>query len=463
MSRATITTRNPATGERLAEHPTHDAATLTQLIEASAAAQRDWSQRPVADRAATVARLAPLLREQVEVHAQLITAEMGKPLAQARAEVLKCAAVVDYYVDNAQQFLAPRNIDTAARDSHVAYEPLGTIFAIMPWNYPYWQVFRFAIPALIAGNSALLKHAANVTGAARAIGALFEQAGLPSGLFTVLVPQSHELVADIIENPHISAVTLTGSETAGRAVAQAAGRALKKCVLELGGSDPFVVLDDVESLESIIPQALQARFGNTGQSCLCAKRFIVVDKHYDRFVQLATAAVNELVLGDPTVDGTDLGPLAKEQFVDEIHELVQDSVTAGAVLHTGGARGEGDGHYYLPTVLSEVTEHMPVFRQETFGPVMPIIRARDEAHAIELANDTIYGLGATVWTGDMQRGLRVGRRITSGALFINEVAVSDPRLPFGGLKSSGYGRELSVEGLREFTNIRTVWAAELHN
>ncbi|WP_431710840.1 NAD-dependent succinate-semialdehyde dehydrogenase [Glutamicibacter uratoxydans] len=462
MSPATITTRNPATGEQLADYPTHDMGQLQDIIAASATAQHGWSRLPVADRAAAVARVARVLRDNVEEHAQLITAEMGKPITEARSEVLKCASTVEYYAQHAEHFLAPRGIDTQAKSSFVAYEPLGVIFAVMPWNYPYWQVIRFAIPALIAGNGALLKHAANVTGAAHAINSVFEQSGLPRGLFGVLVPQSHEMVSTIIEDPRISAVTLTGSEAAGKAIGQAAGRALKKCVLELGGSDPFVVLEDVPDLESIIPQAVTARFGNTGQSCLCAKRFIVVDELYDRFVHLATKAVRELELGDPGAEGTNLGPLAKEQFVEEIHALVQDSVDDGAVLETGGERRKGPGYYYQPTVLSEVTAGMPVFRRETFGPVMPIIRARDEAHAIELANDTIYGLGATVWTGDMDRGLRVGRQITSGVLFVNGVAASDPRLPFGGLKSSGYGRELSVEGLREFTNVRTVWAAELN-
>ncbi|MGZ2222539.1 NAD-dependent succinate-semialdehyde dehydrogenase [Glutamicibacter nicotianae] len=456
-----IPTINPATGQPLATYPTQDRSELDAVIGASHAAQRSWGKLSVAERAATVQRIAQLLREDVEEHAQLITDEMGKPLAEARAEVLKCATTVDFYAHHAEEFLASRSVATEAKSSVVAYEPLGLIFAIMPWNYPYWQVIRFAIPALIAGNGALLKHAANVTGCALALQRVFERAEVPQGLFGVLIPPNHSAVAEVIADSRVAAVTLTGSESAGKSVGEAAGRALKKCVLELGGSDPFVVLEDVPDLERIIPMALKARFGNTGQSCLCAKRFIVVEEHYDRFVELVTEAVNKLVLANPSEEGTDLGPLAKEQFVDELDGLVRESMALGAVLHTGGAPTQGPGFFYPPTVLSEVTPDMPVFRQETFGPVLPIIRARDEAHALELANDTVYGLGATVWSGDMNRGLEVGAQITSGTLFVNGVAASDPRLPFGGLKYSGYGRELSVEGLREFTNVRTIWATEL--
>lgn len=460
MTKSIITT-NPATGEQLADYASQDWTAIDQALSVCLQAQQQWSQETVVARAEAVRRVAQILRDEVETHAELISQEMGKPRAEARAEVLKCATTVDFYADHAEEFLASRDVDTAAKSSYVAYEPLGLIFAIMPWNFPYWQVIRFAVPALIAGNGAVLKHAANVTGSALEIASIFHRAGLPTGIFTTLVPTNHDMVSKIIEDPRISAVTLTGSEKAGASVAAVAGRSLKKSVLELGGSDPFVVLADVPSIENIVPQALKARFTNTGQSCLCAKRFIVEDAIYDRFVELAARAVEDLVIGDPSLDQTQIGPLAKLQFVDEIDALVQSSIMQGATLCTGGERIDRDGYYYRPTVLSDVTNEMPVFTNETFGPVMTIIRARDAEHAIELANDTNYGLGATVFSAQMQRGLEVGSRITSGSLFVNGVAASDPRLPFGGLKLSGYGRELSVEGLREFTNIRTVWATEL--
>jgi succinate-semialdehyde dehydrogenase/glutarate-semialdehyde dehydrogenase len=371
--------------------------------------------------------------------------------------VRKCALTCDYYADHAEQFLATQLVDTEASASFVTYEPLGVVLAVMPWNFPYWQVIRFAAPTLAAGNGGLLKHASNVTGCAIAIADVIRRSGFPEGLFQTLVLTGHGQVDEIIADPRVAAVTLTGSEGAGASVAAAAGRALKKTVLELGGSDPFVVLDDAD-IDKVAPLAIRARFVNTGQSCLCAKRFPVEAGVADEFERLVGDLARALRIGDPLDPSTQIGPLAKPSFVDDIDRQVQESVAMGARVVAGGHRIDGPGNYYAPTVLADVTPDMPVFREETFGPVMAIVRADDAAHAIELADDTRYGLAASVWTADMARGLALGRGIRSGALFINSVVVSDPRLPFGGVKLSGYGRELSREGMLEFMNVRAVWA-----
>lgn len=450
-----ITTADPATGRELATYPAQGLGEISDAIAACNRAQADWARVDVATRSAMISTLADLLRREVQEHAALISSEMGKPITEARAEVLKCAAAADYYAENTPAFLAAKPVDTGDSRSFVAYEPIGLVFAVMPWNYPYWQVIRFAAPALAAGNGALLKHASNVTGAALAISSLFKRAGFPEHLFTTLLLGDHSLVESVIADDRVAAVTLTGSERAGTSVAVSAGRALKKTVLELGGSDPFVVLDDVD-VAQVVPLAVKARFGNTGQSCLCAKRFILHEAIHDEFARQATAAVKDLVIGSPGDARTQIGPLAKASFVDDIDEQVQESIAMGARLLAGGHRLEGPGNYYAPTVLADVTPQMPVFRQETFGPVMALVRAVDDAHALELANDTAYGLASSVWSADEDRALRLGGAIASGALFINKVPASDPRLPFGGVKLSGYGRELSIEGIHEFTNTRTI-------
>lgn len=455
LTMRSITTVDPATDRELETYPAQSWEEIDAAIAACHQAQLSWSRVDVDSRAAMLSKVAHLLREEAEDHAALICREMGKPITEARAEVLKCATAVDFYAENAPVFLASKPVITEGARSHVAYEPIGLVFAVMPWNYPYWQVIRFAAPALAAGNGALLKHASNVTGAALAISSLFERAGFPKHLFATLLLGEHSMVDQVIADHRIAAVTLTGSEKAGASVAVAAGRALKKTVLELGGSDPFVVLDDADVAE-VVPLALKARFGNTGQSCLCAKRFILEDGIHDEFARLATQAVKDLVIGSPDDDATQIGPLAKAGFVKEIDDQVQASIAMGARLLAGGHRLEGPGNYYAPTVLADVTPQMPVFRQETFGPVMSLVRATDDAHAIELANDTQYGLAASVWSKDEDRALEMGSRIASGALFINKVPASDPRLPFGGIKLSGYGRELSIEGIHEFTNTRTI-------
>ncbi|MFF2315291.1 NAD-dependent succinate-semialdehyde dehydrogenase [Arthrobacter sp. NPDC058097] len=457
---ATVTMTDPSTGASLSSYPSLSRNELDNFLTRAAAAQRIWRKTKVADRITPLRRLAELLREEASQHAQLISQEMGKPVTEAVAEVLKCATACDYYADNAEEFLAPTPVETNAERSFISYEPIGVVLAVMPWNFPYWQVIRFAAPTLAAGNGGLLKHASNVTGCSLALQDIIERAGFPPGLFTSLVLNNHALVNEIIADSRVAAVTLTGSEAAGATVAEAAGRALKKTVLELGGSDPFVVLADAP-LTAVIPNAVKARFGNAGQSCLCAKRIIVEASAADEFERLVVPAVEALVVGAPLDPATQIGPLAKPSFVDDIDRQVQDSIALGARLLAGGRKIPGPGNYYEPTVLADVTPDMPVFTEETFGPVMAIIRAESPERAIEYADSTRYGLGASIWTGDVAEGLRLGGDIESGALFVNGVVASDPRLPFGGTKLSGYGRELSVEGMREFTNIRSVWTASL--
>ena len=452
-----VITIDPATDAELARHPGLDDEGIEAVLSSAALAQSAWRHVAVSERVRPLRALAQLLRDEVEEHAQLISREMGKPITEAIAEVRKCAVTCEYYADHAEEFLADQPVQTEAAASFVAYEPLGVVLAVMPWNFPYWQVIRFAAPTLAAGNGGLLKHASNVTGCAIAIADVIRRAGFPEGLFQTLVLTGHGQVDDIIGDARVAAVTLTGSEAAGASVAAAAGRALKKTVLELGGSDPFVVLDDAD-IGKVAPLAVRARFVNTGQSCLCAKRFPVDAAVVDDFERRVGELVRDLRIGDPLDPATQIGPLAKRSFVDDIDRQVRESIAMGARVVVGGHRMDGPGNFYAPTVLADVTVDMPVFREETFGPVMAIVRADDAEHAIALADDTRYGLAASVWTADMERGLALGGGIQSGALFVNAVVVSDPRLPFGGVKLSGYGRELSREGMLEFTNVRAVWA-----
>lgn len=455
-----VSTTNPATGAKLAEYPAQTEEQLEAILNRAVAAQKHWRQSDTATRIQALRNLGQILRDEVEAHATLISQEMGKPITEARGEVLKCATTCDYYADNLEAFLAPKVIKTEAATSFVAYEPIGIVLAVMPWNFPYWQVIRFAAPTLAAGNGGLLKHASNVTGCALAIQSAIDRAGFPEGLFTTLVLAKHSIVNDLIADERVAAVTLTGSEGAGASVAEAAGRALKKTVLELGGSDPFVILEDAD-VAAITPLAVRARFINTGQSCLCAKRFMVDAKVHDDFEARLKVAVEALKIGDPLDPTTQIGPLAKPSFVDDIDRQVRDSVAMGARVVAGGYRIDGPGSYYAPTVLADVTPDMPVFNQETFGPVLALVKAASTDEALELANTTQYGLAASVWTSNMELGIELGRRIESGALFVNTIVASDPRLPFGGVKLSGYGRELSEEGMREFTNARTIVANQM--
>lgn len=455
-----VSTTNPATGAKLVDYPAQTEEQLDAILNNAVAAQKAWRHSEISTRATALRKLGQILRDEVEAHATLISQEMGKPITEARGEVLKCATTCDYYADNLEAFLAPKVIKTEAQSSFVAYEPIGIVLAVMPWNFPYWQVIRFAAPTLAAGNGGLLKHASNVTGCALAIQDAIDRAGFPKGLFTTLVLSKHSIVNDLIADDRVAAVTLTGSEGAGANVAEAAGRALKKTVLELGGSDPFVILEDAD-IAAVTPLAVRARFINTGQSCLCAKRFMVDAKVHDDFEARLKVGVEALKIGDPLDPTTQIGPLAKPSFVDDIDRQVRDSLAMGARLVTGGYRIDGPGSYYAPTVLADVTPDMPVFNQETFGPVLALVKAANTDEALELANTTQYGLAASVWTSNMELGIELGRRIDSGALFVNTIVASDPRLPFGGVKLSGYGRELSEEGLREFTNARTIVANQM--
>lgn len=454
----TITTTDPATGATLATYDAHDEAAVDAALAAAHAAYVGWSTRPVAERCDLLRSVGKLLVERREDYAALITAEMGKPLAEALAEVDKCAWNCDVVAELAPSWLADHEVASAASRSWLSYEPIGVVFAVMPWNYPFWQVLRFACAALVAGDAGVLKHSPNVTGCALAIESLIADAGAPAGLLATLVladEQLAEMTPRIVGDPRVAAVTLTGSERAGEAIGAAAGRALKKSVLELGGSDPFVVLDDAD-LPSAAKVAAKSRFGNGGQSCIAAKRFIVAESVADEFVRLFVEQVGALVVGPPTDAATTLGPMARDDLRAALARQVSESVAQGAELVVGGSPIDAPGYYFEPTVLDHVVPGTTAFVEETFGPVAAIVRARDDDHAVELANDTAYGLGASVWSRS-DRGLAVGRRIRSGALFVNAMVASDPRLPFGGTGRSGYGRELSAEGTREFTNVRTVY------
>ncbi|HTQ80882.1 MAG TPA: NAD-dependent succinate-semialdehyde dehydrogenase [Thermoanaerobaculia bacterium] len=446
---------NPATEELISEFPDHDAAEVERRLQQARATFPSWRDFAFAERAGLLKQAAALLRENRDRFARLMTAEMGKPLTGSESEVDKCAWVCDYYADHAAGFLADQPVVTDATESFIRYEPLGPVLAVMPWNFPFWQVFRFLAPGLMAGNVGLLKHASNVPGTALAIEALFHEAGFPEGVMTtLLVPSSR--TAEIVRHPAVCAVTLTGSDKAGREVAAEAGRCLKKTVLELGGSDPFIVLADADPPEAA-RQAAKARTINSGQSCIAAKRFIVEEAIADRFEEEFVRRMEELKVGDPLDRATEVGPMAREDLLGDLDDQVRRTVEAGARLRTGGQRLPGKGWYYAPTVLSGVEPGMAAFDEETFGPVAAVVRARDAAQAIELANRSVFGLGASLWTGDPARGRDLAADIEAGSVFINGAVKSDPRLPFGGIKTSGYGRELSEVGIREFVNIKTVW------
>jgi succinate-semialdehyde dehydrogenase/glutarate-semialdehyde dehydrogenase len=403
-------------------------------------------------------RLASLLRERADRYGRLISLEMGKPIVEAKAEIEKCAWGCEHYADNAARYLADEVIATSAKRSLVAFQPLGIVLAVMPWNFPFWQVIRFAAPALMAGNAAVLKHASNVPQCALAIEEAIRDAGFPDGLLRTLLLAGSQ-VEPVIDDDRIRAVTLTGSSDTGSRIAQLAGRALKKTVLELGGSDPFIVLGDAD-LEQAAKIATRARNQNTGQSCIAAKRFIAVDSVASEFERRFADEVGALRIGDPLDAKTQIGPLARADLRDTLERQVSESVGAGARVLTGGERGNGTGWYYRPTVLADVTADMPVFKQETFGPVAAVLRVRDADDAVRVANDSAYGLGANLWTRDLALGERLARRIEAGSVFINGMVASDPRLPFGGVKRSGYGRELSSYGIKEFVNIQTIWVSD---
>lgn len=445
---------DPATGATIREYEEASPAAVAQILDAAEAAFPRWSATTFEDRARIVARAASLLRDRADELARLMAAEMGKPLPQGRAEVEKCATGCDHYARSAAGYLAAEDVATEATRSYVRYDALGPVLAVMPWNFPLWQVFRFAAPALMAGNVGLLKHASNVTGCALAIEDIFTTAGVPAGAFQVLLISSGR-VGEIIDAPQVRAVTLTGSTSAGRDVAARAGRAIKKTVLELGGSDPYLVLEDAD-LESAAETCVRSRLINSGQSCIAAKRFLVVDPVRTRFEDLFVEKMRARKMGDPR-ESPDVGPLARRDLREDLHRQVVASIARGARLRLGGAVPPGPGAFYPPTVLTEVRKGMPAFDEETFGPVAAIVPVRDEADAVRLANDSPFGLGAAVFTADQARGERVAARLEAGNVFVNALVQSDPRLPFGGVKESGYGRELSRHGIREFVNAKTVY------
>lgn len=442
-----FTSVNPATGAALQVYPDHSDAAVEQALRAAAAA-------PVGPRDQALSAAARLLRERRDEFAQLMAREMGKPVTQGSAEAEKCACVCEYYADHAAAFLAPQLVATEATRSYVMFQPIGTILAVMPWNFPFWQVFRCAAPALMAGNSVVLKHASNVPGCALAIEQLFRDAGLTAGAFQTLLISAARAEA-LIAHPFIHAVTLTGSTAAGQAIAAKAGACLKKSVLELGGSDPYLILDDAD-LKSAAVLCATARVRNAGQSCIAAKRFLVMESVRPRFEELFVAAMGAQVQGDPLNPATTLGPLARADLRTELHSQVQRSVQQGARLLLGGEIPMGPGWFYPPTVVTNVTPTMPVFSEETFGPLAAIVGVPDEATAIRMANASEFGLGAAVFTQDLQRGERVAAALQAGTCCVNTFVQSDPRLPFGGIKQSGYGRELAEFGIREFVNIKTV-------
>lgn len=451
----TITSVNPANGQELARYDLHDDAYVDAALTSAANAQKAWRKVPVEERVTLLKGMAKALRAGKARYAEMVTREMGKPIAESEAEIEKCAYNCDFYAAHAPKYLADEVLPSNATESVVAFDPLGVVLAIMPWNYPFWQFFRFAAPAFAAGNGAILKHANNVPECALAIEEIMKEAGCPAGLFaTVLIDASK--VAAIIADDRIAAVTLTGSTEVGAIVASQAGKALKKQVLELGGSDPFIVLADAD-LEKAAEVAVKARYINVGQSCVNAKRFIVEESIADRFVELFVAGVAKLKIGDPMERDTNIGPMARGNLMSGLHSQVEKTLASGATLKAGGKPLDGDGFYYPPTVLDNVRPDMVAFCEETFGPVAAIIRVKDADEAVKLANQTEFGLGSALWTGDMVRARKLAREIDAGAVFINGMVASDPRYPFGGIKRSGYGRELGVYGIREFVNIKTVW------
>ncbi|HEX6121895.1 MAG TPA: NAD-dependent succinate-semialdehyde dehydrogenase [Ktedonobacterales bacterium] len=450
-----IQSTNPTTGETIAIFEPFTQQQQDDALTQARGAFTRWRETSFAERATFMQLAAAVLRARKDELARMMAREMGKPIAEGEAEVEKCAWNCEYYAEHAAAFLAEEPQPTEAARSYVRFDPLGPVLAVMPWNFPFWQVFRFAAPSVMAGNTVVLKHASNVPGCALAIETIFSQAGFPEGIFRTLLV-SGDAVERLIADPRIAAVTFTGSAPAGARVAAASGASIKHAVLELGGSDAFIVLEDAD-LEAAAAMAVRSRFQNTGQSCIAAKRFIVVESVADAFTRAFAERARQLTVGDPFQRATQIGPMARADLRAALAEQVRRSVAMGARVVLGGEPLPGPGFFFAPTILADVTPAMPVFREETFGPVAAVIHARDAEHAIQLANDSDYGLGGNLWTRDLARAKHIARRLESGNVFINGMTASDPRLPFGGVKRSGFGRELGVFGIREFVNIQTLW------
>ena len=447
---------NPATNEEIKTYSEMSNKEIEEIISKSHQSFLNWHKTKFSQRAVLMKKAAEVLRSKKDKWAEVMTLEMGKPINQSRGEVEKCAWVCDYFADNAEKFLEDEMIESDASKSFVTYNPLGVILAVMPWNFPFWQVFRFAAPNLMAGNAGVLKHSSNVTGCALAIEEIFKEAGFPEDLFRTLVVSSKG-IKSVIENNLVKAVTLTGSVPAGKAVASIAGSVLKKSVLELGGSDPYLILEDAD-LEKTADTCTTSRLLNGGQSCIAAKRFIVVNSIYDKFEKLFVQKMKEKKMGDPFNEENYLGPQARNDLRDELHSQVIKSIEKGARVLLGGEIPQIKGAYYPPTVLSGVVPGMPAYDEELFGPAAALIKAKDEKDGIRIANDTSFGLGAAVFTSDAKKGERIAKEeLQAGCCFVNEFVKSDPRLPFGGIKESGYGRELSAFGIKEFVNVKTVY------
>jgi len=446
---------NPATGVMIEEYSEHTPEEVSRIIDQVHDTWLLWKETSFDERAAMMKNAANILRSRKEEYARLMTLEMGKLFRESVSEIEKCAWVCEYYADQAAHILQDEMVVTDAAKSFIAFQPLGVVLAVMPWNFPFWQVFRFAAPALMAGNGAVLKHASNVPGCALAIEKIFQLAGFPEYIFRTLMIPSRDVEA-VVSHPRIAAVTLTGSEQAGSQVAAAAGRCIKKTVLELGGSDAFIVLDDAD-LVAAVKTAVTARMLNQGQSCIAAKRFIVVNSVAREFEQALKSEMERLLAGDPMDASIQVAPLARPDLVDDIERQVNESVQSGARLVLGGKRISRPGFYFEPTILADVKKGMAVLSQETFGPVAVIITVADEQEAIDTANDSEYGLGGCVWTRNPERGERIARKVSTGAMFVNGMTKSDPRIPFGGIKKSGYGLELGSYGIKEFVNCKTIW------
>ncbi len=446
---------NPATGEEIEAFDLSSAGEIDAALATAAGRASRWGLTPIDTRAQLLRDLAGVLRRDVEVHAATITAEMGKILSEARAEVEKCAFTCEYFAEHAAEFLADEPSPSNSPASFIAFQPLGTVLACMPWNFPYWQVVRCLAPSVAAGNCVVLKHASNVTRCGLRLADACRDAGFPDGVFTMLVLPAAS-VAAVIADPRIKAVSITGSTEAGRSVASVAGANLKKCVLELGGSDAFVVLDDAD-VDAAAAMAAKSRFQNAGQSCIAAKRFIVADGVAEAFEEAFTAQARAISVGDPTDPATKMGPVARDDARTTLRRQLDESVAAGAEILCGGGSPDRPGFFFEPTVIGRCDQSMIAFTEETFGPLAPIMRVRDDDQAVAVANDTVFGLGGNVWSGDAERGLAVASRLRSGGVFINGMTHSDPRIPFGGVGDSGYGRELHRYGMHEFVNIKTVW------